>query len=74
MPRPLGDLGFSILEVPDGDFAALARLRPIITTRRRLLAAHGQGDEAPLRARVIKRHGDRVSLQIQLGAESAAVA
>ena len=69
-----GIWGFFILEVADGDFAALARLRPIITTRRRLLAAHGQGDEAPLRARVIKRHGDRVSLQIQLGAESAAVA
>lgn len=34
----------------------------------------GDGDEAPLRARVIKRQGDRVSVQIQLGAESAAVA
>lgn len=41
-----GIWGFFILEVADGDFAALARLRPIITTRRRLLAAHGQGDEA----------------------------
>jgi hypothetical protein len=34
----------------------------------------GDGDEAPLRARVLKRQGDRVSVQIQLGAESAAVA
>ena len=34
----------------------------------------GDGDEVPLRARVIKRQGDRVSVQIQLGAESAAVA
>jgi len=34
----------------------------------------GDGDEAPLRARVIKRQGDRVSVQIQLGTESAAVA
>lgn len=34
----------------------------------------GDNDEAPLRARVIKRQGDRVSVQIQLGAESAAVA
>lgn len=34
----------------------------------------GDGDEAPLRARVIKRSGDRLSLPIQLGAESAAVA
>lgn len=33
--------GFSVLEVPDGDYAALARLRPIVTTRRRLLFAHG---------------------------------
>ena len=37
-----GIWGFFILEVPDGDFAALARLCPIITTRRLLLAAHGE--------------------------------
>jgi len=30
--------------------------------------------QAPLRARVIKRSGNRVSVQIQLGAESAVVA
>ena len=34
----------------------------------------GDGDEVPLRARVIKHSGDRVSVRIQLGAESAAVA
>ena len=34
----------------------------------------GDGDEPPLRARVIKRQGDRLSVQIQLDAESAAVA
>ncbi len=34
----------------------------------------GDGDEAPLRARVIKRHGDRVTVQIQPGADGAAVA
>jgi len=33
----------------------------------------GDGDEAPLCARVIKRQGDRVSVQIQPGADSAAV-
>ena len=34
----------------------------------------GEGDEASLCARVIKRQGDRGSMQIQLGAENAAVA
>jgi hypothetical protein len=34
----------------------------------------GDGDEAPLRARVVKRQGDRVSVQIQMSAGSAAVA
>ena len=34
----------------------------------------GDGDEAPLRARVVKRDGDRVSVQIELSADSAAVA
>ena len=34
----------------------------------------GDGDEAPLRARVIKRQGDRVSVQIELSSSSAAVA
>ncbi len=41
MPRALGHVGFSVLEVPDGDYAALARLRPIVATRRRLLVASG---------------------------------
>lgn len=36
-----GIWGFSVLEVPDGDYDALARLRPIVTTRRRLFVAHG---------------------------------
>ena len=36
-----GIWGFSVLEVPGGDDGALARLRPIVTTRRRLLVAHG---------------------------------
>jgi hypothetical protein len=31
--------GFSVLEVPDGDYQLLARLRPIVRTRRRLLVA-----------------------------------
>jgi len=34
----------------------------------------GDGDEAPLRARVIKRRGDRVSVQIDSSSSSAAVA
>ena len=34
----------------------------------------GDGDEPPLRARVIKRQRDRVSVQIHLGAEGVAVA
>lgn len=33
--------GFSVLEVPDGDYEQLARLRPIVATRRRLLVASG---------------------------------
>jgi hypothetical protein len=36
-----GIWGFSVLEVPDGDYAQLARLRPIITQRRQLLVAKG---------------------------------
>lgn len=36
-----GMWGFSVLEVPDGDYAALARLRPIVATRRRLLVTSG---------------------------------
>ena len=36
-----GIWGFSVLEVPGGDYDELARLRPIVTTRRRLLVAHG---------------------------------
>lgn len=38
-----GIWGFSVLEVPDGDYEALARLRPIVATRRRLLVASGPG-------------------------------
>ena len=38
------------------------------------LVTVGDGDEAPLRARVIKRLGDRVSVQIELSNTSAAVA
>lgn len=34
----------------------------------------GDGEEAPLKARVIERRGDRVSVQIRLGSTSAAVA
>jgi hypothetical protein len=34
----------------------------------------GDGDEAALHARVVRRQGDRVSVQIQLSANSAAVA
>lgn len=36
-----GIWGFSVLEVPDGDYQLLARLRPIVATRRRLLVADG---------------------------------
>lgn len=36
-----GMWGFSVLEVPDGDYEALVRLRPIVATRRRLLVASG---------------------------------
>jgi len=34
----------------------------------------GDGDEAPLRARMINRLGDRVSVHVELGSSSAAVA
>ena len=34
----------------------------------------GDGDEAPLKAEVINRDGDRVKVQIRLGSTSAAVA
>lgn len=36
-----GIWGFSVLEVPDGDYMLLARLRPIVATRRCLLVADG---------------------------------
>ena len=36
-----GFWGFSVLEVPGGDFDELARLRPIVASRRRLHLAHG---------------------------------
>jgi hypothetical protein len=36
-----GLYGFSVLEVPNGDFDLLARLRPIVTQRRQLLIANG---------------------------------
>ena len=36
-----GVWGFSVLEVPGGDYAELARLRPIVAERRQLLVAHG---------------------------------
>ena len=36
-----GFWGFSVLEVPDGDYNELARLRPIVAERRQLLVAHG---------------------------------
>ncbi len=36
-----GIWGFSVLEVPHGDYTLLARLRPIVATRRRLLVADG---------------------------------
>lgn len=37
-----GVWGFSVLEVPNGDYQLLARLRPIVTTRRLLLFAEGR--------------------------------
>lgn len=36
-----GIWGFSVLEVPGGDYQLLARLRPIVATRRQLLVANG---------------------------------
>ena len=36
-----GIWGFSVLEVPNRDFDALARLRPIVSGRRRVLVAEG---------------------------------
>lgn len=36
-----GIWGFSVLEVPNGDYGALVRLRPIVATRRRLFVASG---------------------------------
>jgi hypothetical protein len=37
-----GIWGFSVLEVPDGDFQRLVRMRPIVGERRQLLVAEGQ--------------------------------
>ncbi len=37
-----GIWGLSVLEVPNGDYQLLARLRPIVTTRRLLLVAEGR--------------------------------
>jgi hypothetical protein len=37
-----GIWGFSVLEVPGGDYGLLARLRPIVATRRLLLVAEGR--------------------------------
>lgn len=37
----MGHLGVSVLEVPDGDYQLLARMRPIVVTRRRLFVAKG---------------------------------
>jgi hypothetical protein len=34
-----GIWGFSVLEVPDGDYDQLARMRPIVAERRQLLVA-----------------------------------
>lgn len=36
-----GMWGFSVLEVPDGDYELLARLRPLVRQRRLLLVADG---------------------------------
>ena len=36
-----GIWGFSVLEVPEGDYSRLARLRPIVAERRQLLVAQG---------------------------------
>ncbi len=37
-----GIWGFSVLEVPEGDYHRLALLRPIVSDRRQLLVAEGQ--------------------------------
>ncbi|MFJ9393046.1 hypothetical protein ACIRON_29785 [Nocardioides sp. NPDC101246] len=37
----IGLLGFSVLEVPHGDFAELARLRPLLKVRRKVRTALG---------------------------------
>ena len=37
-----GIWGFSVLEVPNGDFSLLARLRPIIAERKQLMVAEGR--------------------------------
>jgi len=34
--------GFSVFEVPDGDYEALARLAPIVTVRPKLFEARGE--------------------------------
>jgi hypothetical protein len=46
-----GIWGFSVLEVPDGDYERLARMRPIVADRRQFLVAEGSdliGDGFPL--------------------------
>ena len=37
----MGIWGFSVLEVPDGSFEQLARVRPIVADRRQFLVAEG---------------------------------
>ena len=36
-----GIWGFSVLEVPDGDYEQLARIRPLVADRRKVLVADG---------------------------------
>lgn len=46
-----GMWGFSVLEVPGGDFEQLVRMRPIVADRRQFLVADGEaliGDGFPL--------------------------
>jgi hypothetical protein len=37
-----GMWGFSVLEVPDGDYEQLARIRPLVADRRQILVADGR--------------------------------
>ena len=74
MSRSVGQGGFSVFEVPNGDYDRLARLRPIVAERRELLVAGpgdwvtvGDDEEPSIRGRITRRDANKVWVQLELG-------